>query len=346
MSAIGDVVHGLPVVASLAKAWPGCRITWIIQPLPFELVGGHPAVSEYLLFDRHGGVAAYRSIRRLTRGKRFDVVLGIQTALKAGLITRLLDSRFKLGFDRARARDFNWLFTTHRIRTRRPQHVQDQYFEFLHHLQVPVVREWDFGITHTERDAQTAFFARIERPALAVVLRSSRPEKDWIPERYARVIEVAERDLGLQPVFVGSGAPAERAAAAEVARLARASPIDMLANDLRRLVWLLDGSAVVISPDSGPLHIATALGTPTIGLYGYTDPKRSGPYGCFGELVVDRYTRPGEHAPSPLTRVGNMERIEVAEVVEKLERAMREYVLARPGAARDTDMHARNREDG
>ena len=114
--------------------------------------------------------------------------------------------------------------------------------------------------------------------------------------------------------------------AAEVTRQTRARPVNALANDLRHLAALLDGSAVLLSPDTGPLHIAAACGTPTVGLYGYTDPKRVGPYGRFGDLTVDRYTRPGETEPSMEFRAGNMERIEVRDVAEKLELAVRRYV--------------------
>jgi heptosyltransferase I len=103
-----------------------------------------------------------------------------------------------------------------------------------------------------------------------------------------------------------------------------------LKNDLRRLAWILDGSALVLSPDTGPLHMATALGTPVIGLYGYTDPKRVGPYRGPRDLIIDRYSRPGETVPSAKVRSGNMKKIEVTEVLEKIERAARNPTSADP----------------
>lgn len=335
MSAIGDTVHAMPVVASLRRAWPGTEIVWVLQPGPHALLAGHPDVSEFLLFHREKGARAFVDFRRRVRGRRFDVVLDCHRYLKAGLVTAILDAPVKVGFDRARARDLNWLFTTHRIPAREPRHVQEQYFEFLEYLEVPVVPVWDFHFSPEERAARDAFFRRIEGSVLAVVLRSSRPEKDWTLDRFARVLEIAEFDLGLRPVLVGGGAPRERAAAARVGELTRARPVDALAHDLRRLAWLLDGSSVVLSPDSGPLHIAVALGTPTVGLYGSTDPKRSGPYGRFGDLVVDRYTRPGETVASEEDRPGNMARITVREVAEKLELAVGRYV--RPPAPAPAD---------
>ena len=331
LSAIGDVVHGMPIVTSLKRAWPDARITWVIQPVAHALVEPHPDVDEYIVFDRAAGLVAFRDFRRQVSGHRFDLVVALQVYLKAGLLAALIESPRKLGFDRRRARDFNWIFTNERIPPHEPQHVQDQYFEFLHHLGVEPVREWHFAFSQIEREARQTFFEELDRPALAVVVGTTKPQKNWFPERYARVLEVAEQDLGLQSMIVGSENRAEQAAARQVVELTRARPILALRNDLRRLAWLLDGSALMLSPDTGPLHMASALGTPVIGLYGYTDPKRVGPYRGSRDLIVDRYSRLGETVPSAEVRLGNMARIEVDEVIEKLELAVRD-LTPRTGA--------------
>lgn len=327
LSAIGDVVHGMPVLTSLREAWPGTRLDWVIERRIHPLVAPHPDVDDFLLFDRSAGARGFLDFRHRTRERRYDLVVDLQVYLKAGLLTLLLDGEVKLGFDRARARDLNWLFTTHRIPPGAVRHTQDQYFEFLRHLGVDPVTEWRFAFDEEERAEQERFFRRFDRPVLAVVLRTTREDKDWMPERYARVLEVAEDDLGLQPVFVGSAAEAERAVAGEVARLTRAEPVDALANDLRRLAWILDGSALTLSPDTGPLHVSNAVGTPVVGLYGATDPKRAGPYREeYRDLVVDAFTDPGETEPVHEYRSGRMERITVDEVVGRLEEAARRFV--------------------
>ena len=108
LSAIGDAVHVLPVVNALKRSWPESRITWVIQPVPHRLVAGHPAVDEFVVFPRRRGPGAWRSfatLRRALRDRRFDLLLGLQVYLKAGLVTALADADVKLGFDRARARD-------------------------------------------------------------------------------------------------------------------------------------------------------------------------------------------------------------------------------------------------
>src|SRR5688500_6680539 len=150
MRAVGDAVHVLPVVNSIKAAAPDSRITWIIQPGPHALVRDHAAVDEFILFDRKRGWRAYRDVYRALRGREFDLVIALQVYLKAGVIAGMIRARRKLGFDRARARDLNWLFTTERISARGQRHVQDQYLEFLEHLGVPVVLEWGLGPTPEE----------------------------------------------------------------------------------------------------------------------------------------------------------------------------------------------------
>ncbi len=331
LSAIGDAVHVLPVANALKRHWPECRISWVIQPVPHRLVEGHEAIDDFLVFRRRRGVEAWKGFRDLERqypDEPFDLLLGLQVYFKAGLITLRTPARVKLGFDRKRARDFNWLFTNERIPFRGQRHVQDQYLEFLEHLGLdPGPPVWNLPIRPEERRAQAEFFATLDRPACAVVVGTSKREKNWHPEGYARVLEALEDDFGLQPVLVGGPGAAEREIADRTLALTRArSVIDTLGDDLRRLVWTVDGSALVISPDTGPLHIARALETPVVGLFGYTNPKRSGPWRRDEDLVVDGYARtPGEAYPiTPEYRDG-MSRVTVEGVLEKVALARTKY---------------------
>ena len=156
MSAIGDAVHVLPVVTALKRHDPVAHITWMLQPGPASLVRGHPDVDEIIVFDE-GRAAGARmlDLRAQLAAEPFDLVIDLQVYIKAGLVTALTRAPVKLGFDRARARDMNWLFTTHRIPPHAPQHVQDQYFEFLAALGIPAepVR-WNLGPWPAERAAR------------------------------------------------------------------------------------------------------------------------------------------------------------------------------------------------
>ena len=327
LSAVGDSVHVLPVVNALKRYRPELALTWAIQRGPLQLVDGHPAVGEFVVVTPTAG--GLRELRRGMRGRRFDLVIDLQVALKGGLTTAAIPARAKLGFDRARARDLNWLFTTHRIPPHPRQHVQDQYFEFLRFLGVPVEPvEWRLGPRGDEELAwQRDFLARFDRPIAAVVCGTSDPDRDWLPERWATACDVLHAEHGLQPVLVGGPTERERATAAEVVRLARVGrPVDALGSGLRRLVAILDGSALVLSLDTAPLHVSVALDRPVVSLMSQADPRRTGPYGKFHDLVVNAFAEPGD-GPEVIweRRRGRMGRIAVDDVLARVERWRTHY---------------------
>lgn len=334
MSAVGDAVHVLPVINAIKRHRPSAHITWVLQPGPASLVRGHPAVDEIILFERSKGLRAFTDIRRALAQQRFDVVLALQVYFKAGIVTAFTRARVKLGFDWQRARDLNWLVTNRRI-AKHPaggQHVQDQYFEFLAALGVaaePV--EWNLGPWEHERAWQTKFFAAIPRPVASIVIATSKPEKDWSAERWAEVIDALYEDFGLQPVIVGGKSARELAAREIIMKRARHAPVDTLGASLRELVAILEGSALVLSPDTGPLHMAVALGTPAISLVGYTNPKRVGPYRRFHDLIIDAYGNPGEDYPVSMeTRSGRMPQITVDDVLAKVQLWKSRYARPAP----------------
>jgi heptosyltransferase I len=322
MSAVGDAVHVLPVINALKRHAPGVHITWVLQPGPAALVRGHRSVDEIIIFDRGRGYAAFNDIRRELGRRAFDLVINLQVYFKAGLVTRFTQAPVKLGFDRARARDFNWLFTTDRIPPHAVQHVQDQYFEFLTALGIPhepIV--WDLGPWPAERAWQREFFSPMDRPAAAIVVGTSKEQKDWMPERWAEVSDALYHDFGMQPVLVGGRSPREVHAEAVIMQRARQKPITALGSGLRNLVGILDGSSLVLAPDTGPLHMTVALDRPVISLMGYTNPKRTGPYRKFHDLIVDAYGEPGEQYPISMeNRLNRMPRITVNDVLDRIER--------------------------
>ena len=327
MSAVGDVVHVLPVITAIKRAHPASHITWVLQPGPATLVRGHPFVDEIILFDRTAGWRGFRDIRRTLAGRSFDVVINLQVYFKAGIITSFTHAPVKLGFDRARARDFNWLFTTDKIPPHNMQHVQDQYFEFTDWLGVPHDPvEWGIGPWENERAWQRQFYAPLERPAAPIVVATSKAQKDWAPERWAEVCDVLYADFGLQPVLVGGRSPREMHAEQVIHNQTRCTPVSALGCGLRNLVSIFDGAALVLSPDTGPLHISVALNKPVVSLIGYSNPKRVGPYRQFGDLMIDAYGDPGEDYPLSMeNRRDRMGNISVRDVLDKVERWRTNY---------------------
>jgi len=321
MSAVGDAVHVLPVINALKRANPNTRITWILQPGPAALVRGHRSVDEIIIFDRSKGLMAFANAAAQLANRPFDLVINLQVYFKAGIVTGFTHAPIKLGFDRARARDLNWLFTNRKIAPSPIQHVQDQYFEFLTVLGVaPQPVEWDLGPWPQEREWQHRFVASIDRPVASIVVATSKPEKDWFPERWAVVCDALHEKFGMRVVLVGGRSARELAAERVVMDRAKHKPRSELGSGLRNLVSILDASALVLSPDTGPLHMSVALDTPVISLMGYTNPKRTGPYRRFQDLIIDAYGEPGEVYPITMeNRAGRMRRIETRDVLDKVQ---------------------------
>lgn len=320
LTAVGDAVHVLPVVTAIKRANPGSTITWVLQPGPASLVRGHPDVDEILVLERKRGLAAFLDLRRRLRSRDFDLVLTMQSYFKAGLITAFTRAPIKLGFDRERARDGTWIFTNAHLEPRGERHFQDQYLEFAEAIGAdPRPLEWNLGPWPSELAWRDEFSSRFERPIATIVVSTSKPEKDWPPERWARVCDALREDYGIEPVLAGGRSDREVRAESVIRKHAAVAPASTLGASLRELVSILDASALCLSPDTGPLHMSVALGTPAISLFGYTNPGRVGPYGRFNDLMIDAYGEPGEvYAVSRSNRPGRMERITVDDVMEKV----------------------------
>jgi heptosyltransferase I len=291
-----------------------------------------------VIFDKKRGLRGLLDVRRALAGRSFDVVLDLQVYIKAGLVTALTRAPVKLGFDRARARDLNWLFTNRQIPASAPGHVQDQYLEFLAELGVAShPMSWQLGPWPHEREAQRELLLGIPGPIATMVIGTSHREKEWLPARWAELSDALHERYGLTPVLAGGRSARELETEREIVRLARHRPHSTLGIPLRDLVGLIDASELVISLDTSPLHMSVALDRPVISLMGYNNPKRVGPYRRFADLVVDAYGDPGEDYPITIAhRTGRMPLIQVADVLEKVELWERRYRAPRGRAEKST----------
>lgn len=332
LSTAGGAVWTLPLLNAIKRAHPDARISWVIQPGASLLVEGHPAVDRIISFERAAGLAAYGKLRRAVQGERFDAVLVLQAYLKAAAVGALLPATRRIAIDRQRARDFSWMFSAERIPTRPIGHMQDQYLEYLEPLQIlsePIT--YRLGPWDSEREWQRRFFEQFTRPAVPLVIGTTKAEKDWPVEHWAEIIDILWHDFALEPVLVGGRSPRELEAEQIIMTRSRHKPRSALGSGLRRLVSILDGSALAISPDTGPLHMAVALDKPVIGLFGYTNPKRTGPYRKFGDLLVDAFGDPGEeYTAAEPNRPARMNLITVGDVLDKVERWRAAYASTGP----------------
>lgn len=341
LSGIGDAVHGLPIVNALKRDDPDRHITWIVQSEPAPLLRPHPAVDDVLIFDRKQGLGELRRLWSELRPKRFHVVLNLNIYFKAAVPTFIARAPHKVGFGRDRARDLVWLVANHRLPARAGHHVQDRYLEFLEYLGIPTEPiEWRITLTAGERRAQHEYFARFEgKQTVGIVVTSGRAAKDWSTARFAEVATACECDLGFKVILLGGPGARERRRAREVSEASEANLAWELGPDLRRLIYLIDGLDLMIAPDTGPLHIARALGKPIIGLFGHTNPLEVGPYRACEDLWIDRYNFDAPSRPSALEgsggREGRMPLISVSAVLEKVELARERYLSPRAAGSAD-----------
>lgn len=340
LTGLGDVIHGLPVANALKRDQPTRRITWVVEPMPAPIVEQHPAVDEVVVYEKSRGVAGVVDLWRKLGSRGLDVTLNLNVYFKAIWPTVFSGAPVRVGFDRDRARDLTWMAANERLPRRPRSHTQDMFLEFLDYLDVqPEPLEWRLQPTRAEQAAQERFFRRFRRPVAAVVPASANPKKDWTAERWAGVLDALDADFGFDTVLLGGPSERERALTRDILAAAETAPVVAMGDGIRPLLWRLHGSALLVAPDTGPVHMARAMDVPVIGLYGHTNPWRVGPYRRYRDLWVDTYTEPDE-APDPSNatpKLGRMERITVADVLERVQVAVDRYgALKRaPGAGGD-----------
>jgi heptosyltransferase I len=292
LSAIGDTCHALPVVRTLQRAWPQARFTWVIGKAEAALMSGIDGV-ELAALDKSAGAAGYLDLRRRLSDRRFDLLLMMHASLRANLASLAIRARARLGFDRGRARDFQRLFSNATVAARSRVHVMETLFDFAEALGIrDRLLRWDIPAA----DADRAFASHHIPPGGRAVVISScanprfRNYRNWRPENYAAIAEHAAARHGARVILTGGTTDQESRAAEGICRLARKSaPLNLVGRTtLKQLLALLERASVLVCPDSGPAHMATAVGTPVIGLYATTNPMRAGPY-LSQRWVVSRY---------------------------------------------------------
>ncbi|HXY98251.1 MAG TPA: glycosyltransferase family 9 protein [Steroidobacteraceae bacterium] len=291
LSAIGDTCHVVPIVRTLQQAWPATQLTWIIGRTEARLMSLIDGV-EFITVDKRAGLAARRALHAQLRGRRIDVLLHMQLALRASLLSLSVPADIKLGFDRPRAREGQWLFTNARIAAQSREHVLDSFFGFPAALGIRErLLRWDLPLPPAAR----AYAERLipdAQPTLVISPCSSHALRNWAPERYAALAVHAARDRRMRVILAGGPSEAEQRMGEQITRAAAGTAlVNQIGQDtLPELLALLARATVLVSPDSGPVHMATMVGTAVIGLYAASNPARVGPY-LSGRWSIDAYAR-------------------------------------------------------
>ena len=277
-SAIGDVVHALPVLNLLRRKWPEAHVTWVVTPACAGLVENHPQVNETIRFERAMWSRSWRSpgallnllrFARRIHSRQFDLVIDLQGLLRSGWIVAETKAAVRVGF--ANARELGWLFYTHRVPMQWEDHAVDRNLciaEALGLGREPV----EFVLAVDDRDRESVS-RLVPNGRYAVLLPGTNWEtKKWPVERFAALVRPFQERLGLRSVVAGAAGDSELAE-----RIPGATNLCGKTN-LRQLVALLERAELVIANDSGPMHIAAALGRPMVVLHGPTSAVRTGPY--------------------------------------------------------------------
>lgn len=292
LSALGDVTHVLPLVHTLRRGLPGVALTWVIGKGEHRLLQGLPGV-EFVEYDKTSGLAGMRALRRelLARrnGARFDVLLHMQVAARANLLSGFIPARHRIGYDRARSRDLHGLFINDRIPARPGIHVLDAIGSFCEPLGLKQEEvAWNLPVPADAHAWAAAQWPDDGRPALLISPCSSHVRRNWYPKRWAALADHAH-DAGWRVVLCGGRSALERETGAAIAAQSRAPLLDLIGKDtLKQLPALLARAALVATPDSGPMHIANAMGSKVLGLHAASNPRRSGTYSDLS-FSVDRY---------------------------------------------------------
>lgn len=330
LSAIGDICHMLPVIRTLQHVWPETKLTWIIGKLEYQLVGDLPGI-EFIIFDKESGFRAYVNLKKKMRHRQFDVLLHMQMSLRASITSLLIPAKIKLGFDKTRASDLQWLFTNQRIPYIEKQHVLDSFFGFIETLGIQErVMQWNIPISNEVRNSIMAMVPDADYFIISPC--SSMPYRNWSISGYAAIADYISEHYSIPVLLTGGPTAIEKEYGEKITAICTRKPINLIGmTSLKQLLAIIQGARGVVAPDSGPAHMATAVATPVIGLYACTNPDRARPYfsgkhtiNKYPEAVQASFGKSVDEVPwgTRVRDAGTMERISISDVSEQIDQLL------------------------
>lgn len=313
LGAIGDVTNALVFAEAVKAQAPKTRIGWVVHPLAQPLVEGHPAVNQVHVWRRGRALADLPRLRRELRAGGYGLAVDLQRIAKSALVARISGAPRILGYDRGRSKELSWLLHGERIAPGDPRaHMVEHYLAFARHLGIkaPVARHRLPKDPGAEAWA-SELLSELGGPPTILSIGASKPENRWAPERFGE-LALALSDRGERPVLAGG--PQDREASERVMAAAGGAAVNLAGQtSLHQLIALLQRARVIVSGDTGPMHLAAALGRPVVALFGPADPARTGPWGTGHRILRGS----GWDPAAPLERC-SMEDLEVADVLEAL----------------------------
>ncbi|WP_076542063.1 glycosyltransferase family 9 protein [Shewanella sp. UCD-KL21] len=284
LSAIGDVCHAVAMVQAIQRQYPDLAITWVIGKVEYQLVKHMPGI-QFVIFDKSQGWRSYGQLRKALSGQRFDVLLHMQVALRATIASLMISAKVRVGFDKARAKEGQWLVTNHRVEPLATPHVLEGFMGFAKAIGVKdLTPSWNIPVPETDTEFAKQQITDNDK-VLVICPAASKAERNWLPERYAVVADYAV-EKGYRVILCGGPSQLEVDLAANIIKHSHSNIDNMIGKtSLTQLLALLKRASVVIAPDTGPAHMAVTQGTPVIGLYAHSNPGRTGPYTSLDSVV-------------------------------------------------------------
>jgi heptosyltransferase-1 len=290
LSAIGDVIHTLPSLAALRRLYPDARITWVVEEAAADLIANHPLLDEALIFRRKSWLKnikagqfrstwqEVRSFFRQLRGRPYELVIDFHGLLKSSAIVFLSKGKRKLGYDSWQ--ELSGLFLNEKISENMNKHAVERYLDFPHYLGAKIEKA-EFILpqsTNAETKVQLLLdkYKLEDKKFIAINPIAYWETKLWDNEKFSRLADLIHRKLKLKVVFTGI----EKESIGNITSAMATEGINLGGEtSLLELACLYKKARMVITTDSGPMHLAAAVKTPVIALFGPTDPARTGPYG-------------------------------------------------------------------
>ncbi|ARD20407.1 MULTISPECIES: glycosyltransferase family 9 protein [Shewanella] len=284
LSAIGDVCHAVAMVQAIQRQYPDLAVTWVIGKVEYQLLKHLPDI-RFVIFDKSQGWRSYGKLRQDLAGQRFDVLLHMQVALRATIASLMISAKVRVGFDKARAKEGQWLVTNHAVEPLATPHVLEGFMGFAKTIGVKDLSpKWNIPVLESDSEFASELITETEK-VLVICPAASKAERNWLPERYAAVADHAV-SKGYRVILCGGPSQLEVDLAASINHFASQSIENKVGQTtLTQLLAVLNRASIVIAPDTGPAHMAVTQGTPVIGLYAHSNPGRTGPYMSLMQVV-------------------------------------------------------------
>ena len=286
MGSLGDIVRALCLVSHIKSHWPKSRVCWLVEARWAKLIQVHSQIDKVIIFKREWRISALWRLYKELSQDHFDIALDLQRIFKSGLFSLLSGAKRRIGLHRSNTKELNWLFNNEYI----PYFSEDlsklsHYLKFTEQLGLPEPADLDFGFDRLDVSKMApSAVVEIQDLFIAVVMGSSWETKDWYFEGYRQIVEHILTVQKLHVVLLGDSF--QKQAAQRLAQKINSTKIiDLTGNSLVEMTAVLKAAVAGVGPDSGPGHLAAAVGTPYVTLFGPTPPGRHAPYGC-EHLVV------------------------------------------------------------